>query len=310
MKTLESMGMKRHGGLRVVGIAWAMLVGLAMAEPKKVVPEPSCVDLGVGMLEWAFPDDRAGRRIKVIPWKDFKEVQVTNVRLRLPLDKGAVNAGRKPPAMWMHVTRLPAPHPRVWKDDVTEDRKGMVEHGDPTIIPAKVKREGFQQLIDVAVGNERVLKSLEWYGPLGEIEANHPKQPVLLEWMSGYEVGYEIVRPRFIQSADGFFRGFEAFRLIGQDYGFSPEFHAQLLSVDRTIMLEFTLSLDREPELKDRIERTGELSHEHAEKNYRLLREDFPGEDYREVAETVRRAREVVKTLRWRDAEGKLVPVS
>lgn len=302
--------MKRHGGLLAAGIAWAMLVGVAMAEPKKVLPEPSCVDLGVGMLEWIFPGDRAGRRIKVIPWEDFKEVQMTDVHLRLPLDKGAVKAGRKPPEMWVQITRLPAPHPGVWKDDVKEQHQGSVEHGEPGFTSAKVKRDGFQQLIEVAGGNEQVLKSLEWYGLLGNLKPNRPKQPVLLEWMSGYDVVYEIVRPRFIQSADGLFRGFEGYRLIGQDYGFSPEFHAQLLSADRTIMLEFTLSLDREPELQDRVERTGELSREHAEEDYRLLREDFPGAAYRGVAEKVRLAREIVKGVQWRNAQGKLVPAS
>jgi hypothetical protein len=300
--------MKRHGGLLASIVAWTMPVGVSLAEPKKVVTEPSCVDLGVGMLEWASPDGRAGRRIKVAEWLDSKEVKRTHIELLLPLDKDAAKAGKKPRRMHVVITRLPAPHPGLWKDDVPAWDKNSNQHGDPSYVSAKVKREGFQQLIDVADGNEKVLRSLEWYGDWGELEPNQPKQPVLLEWMSGYENGYEIVRPRFIHSADGYFRGFEGYRLMGKGWEFAPKFHAHLLNPDRTMMLEFLLSLKGEPELQDRKPGKGTLKL--AEENYRLLREDFPGEAYRGVAETVRRAREVVKTLRWRDAQGRLVPAS
>ena len=299
--------------LRVVatGFTCLALASASSSWANPVPPDPSCVDLGVGMLEWGFPGNRAGRQIKELEWEDFKEVRVADEDLLLPLDKAAAMAGKKPPVLHVQITRLPAPHPGVWKDDLTKElQKGFVEHGDPGITSVKVKREGFQQLIDVADGNIQVLKSLEWYGTLGDLEPNHPEQPVLLEWMSSYDVVYEIVRPRFIQSADGFFRGFEGYCLIGQDTGFNPDFHAMLLSADRRIMLEFSLSLHREPELKDRVKWTGRLTREDAEENYRLLREDFPGEAYRDVAETVRRAREVVKSLRWRDAQGRLVPAS
>lgn len=299
-----------------VGVLIAALISVAAtscaepALPETVLPQPSCVDLGVGMLEWAFPGDRAGRPVKVVAWEDFKEVKMTDVDLMLPQDKAAAKAGQRPPVLNVIIIRLHAPHPGLWKDYVKEEQKGIMEHGDPCLIPAKVKREGFQQLIDVADGKPQVLKSLEWYGDLGDLEPNRPEQPVLVELMSRYYGGYEIVRPRFIQSTDGYFRGFEGYCQTGQGTGFDPDFHAMLLSADRSLMLVFSLSLNREPELKDRVGWTRRLTREDAEENYRLLKEDFAGEACRGVAETVRRAREMVKTLRWRDAQGRLVPAS